>query len=65
MVTRRRTNGLGLFLVFVLAAPAMSADFNLSVRVEGIHLGEPILGPKVSAGELTRHVVLLEFWGIN
>jgi len=44
---------------------ARAADFIMTARTDGIELGKPIMGPKVSPDELKGRVVLLEFWGRN
>ena len=65
MMTWRRGSELALILAFVSVVPAAFADFNLSVKIDALHLGQSILGPKVGAAELNGHVVLVEFWGIQ
>src|SRR5437763_129909 len=54
-------------LCAVLLGPAVAsaADFNMDVKADGITLGDHLMGPKVSPGDLKGHVVVLEFWGIN
>jgi hypothetical protein len=56
---------LGVLVGCVLAGPAHGANFNMGVKVEGIRLGPPVTGPKVTGEDLKGKVVLLEFWGVN
>lgn len=56
---------LALASLLLLPFGVQAADFNLDVKAEGIELGAPVLGPKLSPGDLKGHVVLLEFWGRN
>ena len=55
----------GALVCWAVACPARGADFNLKVTVDGIRLGDPVMGPKATAADLKGKVVLLEFWGIN
>jgi thiol-disulfide isomerase/thioredoxin len=57
-----------VFLVGVIAAAPISvraAEFTMNARTDGIELGKPVMGPKVSPEDLKGRVVLLEFWGRN
>ena len=56
-----------LVLCTFLLIPAVvsAADFNMDVKTDGITLGDHLMGPKVSPGDLKGHVVVLEFWGIR
>ena len=65
MTKRRHGIGWGILVSLALAGPASGADFNLGVTAAGVRLGQPVLGPKVSADDLKGKVLLLEFWGIH
>ena len=54
------SSALRLLLLFVTClVAAVAADLN------GANLGTPILGPKVTAADLTGKVVVFEYWGIH
>ena len=65
MTNRQRGIGWGVLVGLALAGPASGADFNLDVTAAGVRLGQPVLGPKLTADDLKGKVLLLEFWGIN
>jgi hypothetical protein len=49
----------------LMGGPAWGADYNLKVTVDGLQLGQSVLGPKLTSKDLKGHVVLLEYWGIH
>lgn len=65
MTTWRQIIGWGVLCGLAVVGPARGAEFNMDVKADGINLGRPVMGPKVSPGDLKGRVVLLEFWGIN
>ena len=56
---------LGVLVSWTMAGPARGQSFNMNVSADGIKLGTPVSGPKLSAADLKGKVVFLEFWGIN
>jgi len=66
MSTWRKGLCCGVLFVCALAGSTPAADkANPNVKVEGINLGQSIMGPKVSAEDFKGKVVMVEFWGIN
>jgi hypothetical protein len=57
--------GWGVLAGLALSGPALAADYNLKVTVDGVQLGKSVMGPSLTKDDLKGHVVLLKFWGIN
>jgi hypothetical protein len=49
------------FFAAILLLPAVAAD----AKIEGVKLGETIVGPKLKPDDLKGHVVLVELWGVH
>ena len=46
-------------LLAIIAAPACAAT------LDGVNLGTPVSGPRITAEDLKGRVVLFEYWGVN
>jgi hypothetical protein len=56
---------LGVVLGLVPARAGSAAEFNMSATLDGVRLGDSLVGPKVTPDDLKGKVVLMEFWGIH
>jgi hypothetical protein len=55
----------GILLGAALAGPAGGADFKMSLKADGIRMGDHVSGPQLTADDLKGKVVFVEFWGIR
>lgn len=64
-MSRLVRTSFALVMTLGLASVADAAEFNMDVKLDGVQLGESVMGPKVSLSDMKGRVVLLEFWGIR
>jgi hypothetical protein len=62
---RQKIAYYGILLGAALAGPAGGADFKMSLKADGVRMGQHVSGPELTAEDLKGKVVFLEFWGIH
>lgn len=57
---------LAALALLAFAIPALADDqFNMDIKVDGVQLGDNVMGTKLALADLQGRVVMLEFWGIR